>query len=29
MAVLKLTEKLRLQSHTPLPSGLHWIAEQR
>jgi hypothetical protein len=28
LTVLKLTEKLRLQSHAPLPGGLHRIAEQ-
>ncbi|KIM95037.1 hypothetical protein OIDMADRAFT_60194 [Oidiodendron maius Zn] len=28
MTVLKLTEKLRLQSHATLPGGLHRIAEQ-
>jgi hypothetical protein len=28
MTVVKLTEKLRLQSNTPLPGGLHRIAEQ-
>jgi len=28
MTVLKLTEKLRLQTNTPLPGGLHRIAEQ-
>lgn len=28
MTVLKLTEKLRLQGHGPLPGGLHRIAEQ-
>ncbi|CAG8951590.1 hypothetical protein HYFRA_00007506 [Hymenoscyphus fraxineus] len=28
MTVLKLTEKLRIQSNTPLPGGLHRISEQ-
>lgn len=28
LTVLKLTEKLRLQSNTPLPGGLHRISEQ-
>lgn len=28
MTVLKLTEKLRIQTNTPLPGGLHRIAEQ-
>jgi hypothetical protein len=28
MTVVKLTEKLRLQSNTTLPGGLHRIAEQ-
>jgi hypothetical protein len=28
LTVLKLTEKLRLQSNGPLPGGLHRIPEQ-